>query len=138
MTLDLDFLQEALNDKNINIINTSIQEIKAKKNDVLQRIGLNKDNLKNFNKVLNGYIYIEEIKQLRYGSSIRWINLEKDAIQLNNVAFLCDIKILDNGLALILRTFKNRYITLYFNKNLIFQKLNDEEKIILKAINLLK
>lgn len=137
--MDLETLKIALdNENNISIMNTNIQEIKNKKNDILQKIGLKKDNLKSYNKSLNGYRYIDEIKDLRYGSSVRWINLDKDELRLNNVAFLCDIKILDNGLSLLLRTYNNKYITIYFNKCLIFQKLNDEEKIILKAINILK
>lgn len=137
--MDYELLQTALeNDNNSSIVSTTIQEIKAKKNDTLQRIGLKKENLKEFNDKLKGYRYIEEVKELRYGSVIRWINLDKDEIRLNNSAFLCDIKILDNGMSLLLRTYNNKYFTIHFNKNLIFQKLNDEEKIILKAINILK
>lgn len=136
-----DKLRDALeynDNKYLSIVGTNIQKIKSEKNDALQRIGLKKENLKEYNQKLKGYRYIEEIKDLRYGSAIRWINLEKDEIRLNNVAFLCDIKILDNGLSLQVRTYNNKYITLYFNKNLIFQKLNDEEKIILKANELLR
>ena len=44
--MDIHLLQEALeNDENLSIIYTNIQEIKNKKNDILQNIGLKKDNL---------------------------------------------------------------------------------------------
>ena len=39
--MDIELLQQALeNDTNLNIINTNIQEIKQKKNEVLQELGL--------------------------------------------------------------------------------------------------
>ena len=138
--MDIALLEKALsNDDNLSIINTNIQEIKKTKNNILQQLNLERNNLKSFNKKLNEYKYIDNIKELQYGSNIRWINLKKiNNITLNNVALLCDIKILDKGIALILKTFNNRFITLYLNENLIFQKLNQEEKIILKAISTLK
>lgn len=134
--MDLELLEKALeNEDNVNIINTNIQEIKEKKNNILQQLGLKKDDLKSFHSKLKDYRYIENIKDLKYGSPIRWINLNKlETINLNNCAHLCDIKILNKGIALCLKTFKNRFITLYLNEHLIFQKLNDQELILLKAL----
>ena len=137
--MDIEFLQHALeNDNNLNIINTNIQEIKNKKNEILQEIGLKRDDLKRFHKKLNGYMYVDNIKDLKYGRTIRWINLNKiDAIKITNGALLCDIKIHDKGLALVLKGYNHNYITLYLNENIIFQKLTAEEEIILKAVNYL-
>ena len=56
------------------------------------------------------------------------------AIKITNGAILCDIKIHNKGIALILRGYNNYHMTLYLNENIIFQKINDEEKILLKAI----
>lgn len=135
--MDTELLEKALNnDENLSIINTNIQEIKSKKNDILQNLGLKKDNLKEFHSKLKNYRYIEDIKDLKYGGSLRWINLNKlENINLNNCAHLCDIKINTKGVALCMKTFNNRFFTLYLNENLIFQKLNEEELILLKAIN---
>ena len=137
--MDIDLLQQALeNDTNLNIINTNIQEIKRKKNEVLQELGLKREDLKSYHKKLNGYMYVDNIKDLKYGRTIRWINLNKiDAIKITNGALLCDIKILDKGLALVLKGYAQNYITLYLNENIIFQKINAEEEIILKAVNYL-
>tara|TARA_Y100000022_G_C13180477_1_gene343153 strand:- start:99 stop:518 length:420 start_codon:yes stop_codon:yes gene_type:complete len=134
--MDLELLQKALeNDDNLSIINTNIQKIKTQKNDILQQLGLKKDDLKLYHKKLKDYRYIEEIKDLKYGSNIRWINLKKiENIKITNGAILCDIKIYNKGIALILRGYNNYHITLYLNENIIFQKINDEEKILLKAI----
>lgn len=137
--MDIELLQQALeNDTNLNIINTNIQEIKRKKNEVLQELGLKREDLKSYHKKLNGYMYVDNIKDLKYGRTIRWINLNKiDSIKITNGALLCDIKIHDKGLALVLKGYAQNYITLYLNENIIFQKLNAEEEIILKAVNYL-
>jgi hypothetical protein len=137
--MNIDLLEQALeNDNNFSIINTNIQEIKSKKNDILQNLGLKKDDLKNFHSKLKNYRYIDEIKDLKYGSNIRWINLKKiDNIKITNGANLCDIKITNNGLGLSLKTYNNSFFTIFLNENLIFQRITYEEDLILKAINYL-
>ena len=137
--MNIELLEKALdNDNNLSIINTNIQEIKAKKNTILQELGIKKTNLKQFHSKLKNYRYIDDIKDLNYGNNIRWISLTNfDNIKITNGAILCDIKILDKGLALCLKTYNNNYITIYLNDNLIFQKISNEERILLKAIDYL-
>ena len=138
--MNIQLIQQALeNDDNLNIINTNIQDIKNKKNEILQELGLKRDDLKSFHKKLNGYMYIDNISDLKYGRNIRWINLKRlDPIKITNGSVLCDIKIGAKGIALVLKGFNASFITLYFNENILFQKINDEEKIILKAVEYLE
>ena len=138
--MNIQLLQQALeNDDNLNIINTNIQDIKNKKNEILQELGLKRDDLKSFHKKLNGYMYIDNISDLKYGRNIRWINLKRlDPIKITNGSVLCDIKIGAKGITLVLKGFNASFITLYFNENILFQKINDEEKIILKAVEYLE
>jgi hypothetical protein len=138
--MNIALLQQALeNDDNLNIINTNIQDIKNKKNEILQELGLKRDDLKSFHKKLNGYMYIDNISDLKYGRNIRWINLKRlDPIKITNGSVLCDIKIGAKGIVLVLKGFNSSFITLYFNENILFQKINDEEKIILKAVEYLE
>jgi len=138
--MNIQLLQQALeNDDNLNIINTNIQDIKNKKNEILQELGLKRDDLKSFHKKLNGYMYIDNISDLKYGRNIRWINLKRlDPIKITNGSVLCDIKIGAKGIALVLKGFNASFITLYFNENILFQKINDEEKMILKAVEYLE
>ena len=138
--MNIALLQQALeNDDNLNIINTNIQDIKNKKNEILQELGLKRDDLKSFHKKLNGYMYIDNISDLKYGRNIRWINLKRlDPIKITNGSVLCDIKIGAKGIVLVLKGFNASYITLYFNENILFQKINDEEKMILKAVEYLE
>ena len=134
--MDLELLKKALeNDDNVGLINTSIQEIKDKKNNILQQLGLNRDDLKMFNSKLKGYRYIEELKDLNIGSNIRYIKLKNiENIKISGVNNLCEIKVLNHGIGLVFKNFQNRFFTIYFNDNLIFQKINCEEEVILKAI----
>jgi hypothetical protein len=138
--MNIALLQQALeNDDNLNIINTNIQDIKNKKNEILQELGLKRDDLKSFHKKLNGYMYIDNISDLKYGRNIRWINLKRlDPIKITNGSVLCDIKIGAKGIVLVLKGFNASFITLYFNENILFQKINDEEKMILKAVEYLE
>ena len=134
--MDFELLKKALeNDDNVGLINTSIQEIKDKKNNILQQLGLNRDDLKMFNSNLKGKRYIEELKDLKIGSNIRYIKLKNiENIKLSGVNNLCEIKVLNQGIGLVFKNFQNRFFTIYFNDNLIFQKINCEEEVILKAI----
>jgi hypothetical protein len=138
--MNIEALKEAINNENnSSIIYTNISEIKKIKNDTLQQIGLNRDNLKDFNKKLKNYRYIDNINDLTCGNYIRTINLEKiDKIKLNNNVIICEIDSGENGSLLKVRTFNNNYFILYFEKNLIFQKITDQETLILKAINYLE
>jgi len=138
--MDIALLEKALeNDNNIGIIHTNIQEIKARKNDILQQLGLKAEELKTYHQKLKDYRYIDNIQDLKFGATIRSINLlimkqKEQGQRLNSPAMLTDIKECDKGLAIVLRTFNRHYITLYLEENLLFQKINQEEQILLKAI----
>lgn len=138
--MDIEALKEALcNENNSSIIKTSISEIKSNKNTILQRLGLNREDLKNLNKKLKGYRYIEDINDLMCGNTIKTIKLvENDNIKLNSNVIICDIKLLKKGSAISVRTFFNKHYTLYFEEHLIFQKITNEEALILKAVNYLE
>jgi len=137
--MNIELLEKALeNEDNYNIAKTTTQEIKNKKNDILQKLQLNRDNIKLYHNKLKDYMYIETIEDLKYGANIRWINLKKfDNIKITNGGVLCDIKPNNNGISLVIKLYNNIYINLIFNENLIFQLLNHEEKVILKAFTLL-
>ena len=137
--MNIELLEQALeNENNYNIAKKIIQEIKNKKNDILQKLQLNKDNIKLYHKKLRDYIYVETIKDLKYGANIRWINLKQfENIKITNGGILCDIKANNNGISLVIKLYNNHFINVIFNENLIFQLLNQEEKVILKAFTLL-
>ena len=139
MYLDENELKKALeNENNESIINLTISEIKSEKNDILQKLQFGKEDLKKNLKKLKEYRYINNINDLNYGCYIRWINLKNiENLKLTNGGFICDIKIND-GIEILCRNNFNKLFQLRFDENLIFQKLTEQEKIILNVINNLK
>ena len=92
-----------------------------------------KDNLKK----LKEYRYINNINDLNYGCYIRWINLKNiENLKLTNGGFICDIKI-NEGIEILCRNNFNKLFQLRFDENLIFQKLTDQEKVLLSVVDYL-
>lgn len=135
MSLDKELLKKALeNENNESITNLSISEIKSQKNDILQKLNLDKSDLKENLKKLKEYRYINNINDINYGCFIRYINLKKiNNLNLNNGGIVCDIKI-NNGIEILCRNNLNRFFQIKFDENLIFQKLTEQEKIILNVL----
>ena len=125
MTIDIEQLNEAVkNPDNLNIAETNLSEIKNKKNNILQQIGLSKGSLKEYHKKLKDYIYVENINDIKYGHSIRFIKLNDEnisEIKLSSTYIICNIQMNDNGIALVIKTFNNKHITIYFKNYLIFK-----------------
>ena len=135
--LDIDHLQTILNlDIHNNLIDTNLSLIAKEKNDILQRLNLERDSLKSIHSKLKTYRYIDSLTDLKSGYYIRWINIH-DA-KLRKGGFFLDVKLLDNGCHVICKTFQNRIIQISLEENVLFQKLSSDELIILKAIELLK
>ena len=138
--MDLALLEKAVeNDNNLSIIQTNIQEIKTRKNDVLQRLVANKDVLAQLHDKLRDYRYVETAMEMRLGAAIRWIRLNVDhaEIRLNNPAMITKIEEINNTIAIVVRTFNRKHVTLFLYENLLFQKISPEEQILLKAIGYL-
>ena len=133
-----ELLKALENDNNTNIINLTNSIIKNMKNDVIQKLQLKKDEIKELHTKLKDYRYINEINDINYGFYIRWINLKDiDDLNLNRGAFISEIKITDNGIVIICKTRFNRHFQIKFDENLIFQKISPQEQIILKILDAL-
>ena len=126
------------NDNNNSINNLTNMIIKERKESILEELPITKKEFTNLNKKLKGYRYVEELQELHIGSYIRWIKLKESnaEMKLTNGALLCDVRIEDNIL-LVCKNNMNRIFNVNMSENLIFQKLTDQEKIILYAIDCL-
>lgn len=132
-------IQESFEDeRNEDLSDLTFSKIKSIKNNILQKLQLDKETLKDYHSKLKNYRYIDEINELKYGNFIRSINLNKeslDEIKLNNGGFLIDIKPTNDGIILTLRNRRNNIYSLKMNENIIFQKLNEQEEIILTILS---
>jgi hypothetical protein len=135
MSLDVNDLIQALeNENNTNVAGLSSAVMKKMKNDILQKLQLSGGELKQYHKVLKDYKYVDELNELQVGRFIRWIRLDKDTtdIKLVNGAVLVNILVNRGGRG------GRRNVALKFDNCLIFQKLSDQEKILVSAIDYLE
>ena len=64
------------NETNASIMELTTEKIQAQKNNMLQRLQLPKNKLKEFHKKLKKYRYCSDLKDIQYGFYIRWIPLK--------------------------------------------------------------
>jgi hypothetical protein len=134
LDLSLDDIVKELDDKHLLYLTTS--KIKELKNNILQKLYLTREDLLHYHKVLKDYRYIDEVDEIKIGGYIRWFNIKNmDNIKLTNGGIIIDI---DNGkddINIICKNNINRIFTLQLNKSIIFQKLSDQEKMLIKIID---
>jgi len=137
--MDVNKLLKALDDEsNETLMNFTTHKIKEMNLNILKELQLSKkDTLDLLNK-LNDYKYVDEMNELKYGSYIRWIPIEDpNNIYLTKGALFCEMKITDDGVFCICKNYgyKTRYFQISMDKNLIFQKLTNQELILLSALD---
>ena len=132
-------LEKALdNDSNSSIMNYNSRMIKSIKNDYLQKLLLSRDNLKDFHEKLKNYRYVDDLTDIQYGRYIRWINLkDPNKIALTRGGIIIDIKILSNGIHLVCKNTYNHKFQIKIDECYIFQKLTEQEQILLMALDYL-
>jgi hypothetical protein len=140
MSLNVDILLNALdNENNTGVAGLTSSKIKKEKNDILQKLQLSSKELKDFHTTLKDYRYINELKDLQVGRYIRWIplNIDTAEIKLTKGAFLVNIFINDDGAVLVCRNTVRQSIIVKFDRVLIFQKLSEQEQVLIAAIDFL-
>jgi hypothetical protein len=162
-----DTLMKALeNETNASVMKTSHSEIKKKKNDILQTLQLKGSSLKKMHATLIGYKYIDNIRDICVGRYVRWISLKRPdlSITLTNGAHVCNINIdyipvVDHSddvgcedeesseeelecktciRCKVVRNGKVIFFNLNFEENIFFQKITEQEWVILDALEYLK
>jgi hypothetical protein len=127
------------NENNSGIENLSTRKIKAIKNDYLQQLQLPRDKLKEYHKKLTEYRVVDDLTNIQYGRYIRWINLKNpENIFLTNGGVIIDIQLLDDGIYVLCKNFRNKCMKIKIDECFIFQKLTDQEKTILAALDYLE
>jgi len=130
-------LSEALDDEaNDGIMNLSSRKILEMNLSILKELHLDRETTLEYLKKLKGYRYIDEMKDLKYGAFIRWIPItDPDNLQLKYCGIICDIKITDNGVLIVCKNFMHRCYSFIMDKCLIFQKLTNQEQVIISALD---
>jgi len=137
--LNMDLLMKSLeNEDNDCLMNLDTKVIQKIKNDMLQKLNLPKEKLKSIHKSLKQYRFIDEIPDIKYGAYVRWINLNNpDNLNLTNGGLVCDIKICNDNVIIVCKNSFNRFFQLKLNECFVFQKITDQENVLLSALDYL-
>ena len=136
----IDELLSALgNESNEAIVNLSTSKIKSLKNDMLQRLGLSGKELKEMHKKLKFYRYCSDMSDINYGCYIRWIPLKNpEKIKLTNGGIIIDVDIINDCFQIKVKNNMNRFFQIKFDECYIFQKLTNQESVILGVLDYLE
>jgi hypothetical protein len=137
--MDVNKLLKALDDEsNDTLMNFNTKKIREMNFKILKELELPKKELISIFNKLKDYKYVDEMNDLKYGTFLRWIPIEDPAnIQLTKGAIFCEMKIMDDGVVCICKNFgfPPRHFQISMDKNLIFQKLTDQELVLLSALD---
>ena len=137
--MDVNKLLKALEDEtNESLINFTTDKIREMNLNILKELHLPKTETLELLKKLKDYKYVDEMNELKYGAHIRWIPLEDpENIHLKQGAMFCEMKIKEDGVYCLCKNygFKSRHFQLSFDKQLIFQKLTQQEQVLLSALD---
>ena len=132
----IDEIINELDDK--QLLHLTSGKIKELKNNILQKLYLSREELLSYHKKLKDYRFIDELDELKMGSYIRWFNLnniKNDNISLTNGGIIIDLKNSSDDIIIVCKNNYNRIFSLKMNHCIIFQKLNEQEKILIKIID---
>ena len=137
--MDVHKLMKALDDEsNETLLNFTTDKIREMNLNIVKELQLpRKDTLEIMSK-LKDYKYVDEMNELKYGTYIRWIPIEDPKnIYLTKGALFCEMKITDDGVFCVCKNygFKCRHFQISMDKNLIFQRLTDQELVLLSALD---
>jgi len=133
-------LEKALeNENNTSVSNLTTRKINAEKWRQLQQLGLNQSVLEDYFHKLREYRYVDDLDGLLHGSYIRWIDLKNpENLSLAKGGIICDIKIGQKGVQLLCKTHPNpAMFYVIMDEAVIFQRLTNQERVILSAMDYL-
>lgn len=132
-----ELLEKAIqNESNESILKLNNRIIKQIKNDLFQKLHFSKENMKILHIKLKEYRFVDDISEINYGRYIRWINMNNiENLKLTNGGIICEILATDKGTTITCKNNMNRLFRIKMDECLIFQKLTDQEKLILSVLD---
>jgi|TARA_B110000459_G_C16279348_1_gene345560 hypothetical protein len=134
MNDEIQHMLNEMDEKKLTYLNSSI--IKDAKNNILQKMGFERNELKHYHKVLKNYRFVDELDELSLGHHIRWFNLTKlNNMKLYNGAILTNIEYINNQVYLLCKSYKNKIFTIKMDKIILFQKFYDQELLMIRILD---
>ena len=137
--MDIDLLHKAAdNEDNSHILNLTKDIITNAKLDIMDDLPLSDEQKLEFMEKLDDYVYIDEIREIRHGTYVRWLNLEdNNDITLAKGGIFCEVRFTDYGMAIQCKNFRNRYYEIRMDNIILFRKLTPQEKVLMCALTYL-
>ncbi len=132
--------KKALENENNAVISTlNTRKITAEKLHFLRKLSLSPAMMQDFMTKLKDYRHVVDLNGITHGAYIRWIDLKHpDRLTLSRGALICDIKIGQKGVLLLCKTHPNpAMFHVSMDECLIFQRLSQQERILLVAMDYL-
>jgi hypothetical protein len=139
--MDVNKLYKALDDdSNENLFNFTTKKLIEMNLKIINELQLERSKSLEIMKKIKGYKYVDELTDLKYGTYIRWIPISDPTpskIQITKGALFCDIKIKEDGVYVICKNYgySNKHFQIKLDENLVFQKLTDQELVLLAALD---
>ena len=135
--MDVEKLLKALdNDQNEYLIHLNTEKIKNMKIEILKELHLSQKDMVEILGKLREYKYVDEPNEIRNGAFIRWIPItDPENVYLTGGGIICDIKISDRGMMVVCKNFANKHYQIKIEECLIFQKLSQQEQVLLAALD---
>ena len=126
------------NESNNSIMNLTSGKIKTIKNNMLQRLGIERQELKKLHQKLKNYRYCSDMNDVQYGYYIRWISLKNlEDLKLTNGGIIIDIDIINDCVQIKVKNNMNRIFQIKLDECYIFQRITPQEKVILGILDYL-
>ena len=137
--VDITHILKAIdNTDNENIMKYTRDSIKTMKEKILQELHFPENMYNTYLTKLTDFRYVDDLSDIKYGAYIRWINISNpEQLKLTNGGIVCDIQFFDSGVQLLCKNQYGRFYKVKVDSSIIFQKLSDQEQVILDVISYL-
>jgi len=137
--MDTKNLLKALDDEtNESLMNFTTQQLREMILKILKELQLPRNETIDLMKKLKDYKYVDEMKDLKYGTYLRWIPInDPEDIQLTKGGIFCEMKVKEDGVYIICKNYgyNRKHFQIKLDENLIFQKLTEQELVLLSALD---
>jgi hypothetical protein len=137
--MDIDAILSAMNKtENNTIANLTLKKIAARRHEILTSLNLTPEKLAEFERKLSLYRVIEDPYDLKHNQMIRWIPLRsletRPYLTLGGTLFRIRENPEEGIHNVTIRNVKRFVFNIKFELNIVFQRLSEEELLILRAV----
>jgi hypothetical protein len=137
--MDTAKLLKALDDNtNESLMNFTTKKLREMILKILKELQLPRNETLDLMKKLKDYKYVDEMKDLKYGTYLRWIPIDDpENIHLTKGALFCEMKVKEDGVYIVCKNYgyNRKHFQIKLDENLIFQKLTEQELVLLSALD---